>query len=388
MKNLINDQLDQLQEVLFALSDSIGQNPELGMVEYQSAAKLTGLLAEHGFTVEMNICSYETAFKSVYNSGKAGPTVAFLAEYDALPEIGHGCGHNMIGVMAASAGIGLSKVLADIGGRVIILGTPAEETMGAKVAMANQGVLADVDAAILVHPHGKTHASGISLAMDALQFEFKGQTSHAAAAPEKGINALDAVIQTFNAINALRQHDTSDVRIHGIITKGGVAANVVPDHAVAQFYVRAKRRRALAEVAEKVKNCARAAALATGAELTISNYELSYDDMNTNQKLSEAFSANLLAVGEAQVNPPPESFGSIDMGNVSYVAPAIHPYIGIGDETLVGHTVEMAAATFTPAAHQALLRGAKAMALTGYDLITNASLLAEIKAEFNQSLKK
>ncbi|MDF2631905.1 MAG: amidohydrolase [Caproiciproducens sp.] len=388
MKNLINHQLDHLQDVLFALSDSIGQNPELGMVEYQSAAKLTGLLADHGFTVDMNICGYETAFKAVYDSGKVGPTIAFLAEYDALPEIGHGCGHNMIGVMAAGAGIGLSKVLADIGGRVIVLGTPAEETMGAKVAMANQGVLADVDAAILVHPHNKTHASGISLAMDALQFEFKGHTSHAAAAPEKGINALDAVIQTFNAINALRQHVTSDVRIHGIITKGGVAANVVPDHAVAQFYVRAKRRKALAEVAEKVKNCARAAALATGAELTISNYEISYDDMNTNQKLSEAFSTNLLAVGEAKVNPPPESFGSIDMGNVSYVAPAIHPYIGIGDETLVGHTVEMAAATCTPAAHQALLRGAKAMALTGFDLITNANLLAEIKAEFDQSMKK
>lgn len=214
------------------------------------------------------------------------------------------------------------------------------------------------------------------------------KTSHAASAPEKGINALDAVIQTFNAINALRQHVTSDVRIHGIITKGGVAANVVPDHAVAQFYVRAKRRKALAEVVEKVKNCARAAALATGAELTISNYELSYDDMNTNQKLSEVFCANLLMVGEAYINPPPESFGSIDMGNVSYVTPAIHPYIGIGDETLVGHTVDMAAATFTPAAHPALLRAAKAMALTAYDLITNASLLAEIKAEFDQSLKK
>ena len=253
MKNLINDQLDHLQDVLFTLSDSIGQNPELGMVEYQSATKLTGLLTDHGFTVDMNICGYETAFRAVYDSGKVGPTIAFLAEYDALPEIGHGCGHNMIGVMAAGAGIGLSKVLAEMNGRVIVLGTPAEETMGAKVAMSSQGILAGVDAALLLHPHNKTHSSGISLAMDALQFEFKGQTSHAASAPEKGINALDAVIQTFNAINALRQHVTSDVRIHGIITKGGVAANVVPDHAVAQFYVRAKRRKVLAEVVEKVK---------------------------------------------------------------------------------------------------------------------------------------
>ena len=388
MKKLITDQLNQLQTTLSALSDSIGHNPELGRAEHQSAAKLIAFLTEHGFTVEQNICGYETAFKAVYDSGKVGPAIAFLAEYDALPEIGHGCGHNMIGVMAAGAGVGLSKTLAEIGGRVIVLGTPAEETMGAKVAMATQGVFADVDAALILHPHNKTHASGRSLAMDALQFEFKGKTSHAASAPEKGVNALDAVIQTFNAINALRQHVTSDVRIHGIITKGGVAANVVPDHAIAQFYVRAQRRNMLAEVAEKVKNCAHAAALATGAQLSISNYELSYDDMNTNQKLSEAFSANLLAAGEPVIEAPTETFGSIDMGNVSYVVPAIHPYIGIGDETLVGHTVEMAAATFTPAAHQALLRGAEALALTGYDLIAKAELLAAIQKEFVQSLKK
>ncbi|SDE06188.1 M20 family metallopeptidase [Sporomusa acidovorans] len=387
MKNQIMQELDHVQDALFSLSDSIGRNPELGTQEVQSAAKLTGLLREHGFTIAMNICGYQTAFKAVYDSGKPGPAIAFLAEYDALPEIGHGCGHNMIGAMAVGAGIGLSKVLADIGGKIMVLGTPAEETMGAKVIMARDGILADVDAALIVHPHNKTHASGVSLAMDALQFEFRGQTSHAASAPEKGINALDAVIQTFNAINALRQHVPSDVRIHGIITKGGVAANVVPDYAVAQFYVRARKRKTLDQVAEKVKNCARAAALATGATLTVSNYELSYDDMNTNQKLSAAFNANLLSIGEAVINPPPATFGSIDMGNISYVVPAIHPYVGIGDETLVAHTAKMAAATFTPAAHQALLRGAKAMALTGYDILTNKNLRAEMKQEFEQSLQ-
>lgn len=385
MKNKIVREIDKLNTQLCSISDYIGKNPELGMQEYKSAAKLTAILKEHGFKVEMNICGYETAFRAVYDSGKAGAAIAFLAEYDALPEIGHGCGHNMIGTMAVGAGIGLSKVLADIGGKVVVLGTPAEESMGAKVIMAEQGVLDDVDAAMIVHPHNKTHASGRSLAMDALQFEFRGRTSHAASAPEMGINALDAVIQTFNGINALRQHLTSDVRIHGIITKGGVAANVVPDYAVAQFYVRAGKRKALTQVVEKVKNCAKAAALATGAQLEISNYEISYDDMNTNQKLSQVFNSNLLSVGEPCINPPTESYGSIDMGNVSYVVPAIHPYIGIGDETIVGHTVEMAAATFTPEAHQALLRGAKAMALTGYDLITDNSLLAEIKTEFNSS---
>lgn len=387
MKTKILQEIESLEPALCAVSDFIGQHPELGMQEVQAAHKLTSVLKEHGFSVQTGIGGYETAFKAVYASAKSGSTVAFLAEYDALPEIGHGCGHNMIGSMAVGAAIGLSKVLESIGGTIIVLGTPAEETMGAKVVMAKEGVLAGVDAALILHPSGCTRRSGSSLAMDALQFEFRGRTSHAASAPEKGINALDAVIQTFNGINALRQHVTSDVRIHGIITKGGVAANVVPDHAIAQFYVRAARRNALDSIVEKVKNCARAAAIATGATLNISNYELSYDDMNTNETLSAAFNANLLASGEETINPPPESFGSIDMGNVSYVVPAIHPYIGIGDPELVAHTVAMAQATFTPAAHAALIRGAKAMALTGYDVLTDAALLEKVQAEFKQSVQ-
>lgn len=382
MKQAITKAIDGIEAKLCAVSDFIGTHPELGMQEAQAAEALTAVLRDHGFSVEIGLCGYATAFKAVYKAAKSGPAVAFLAEYDALPEIGHGCGHNMIGTMAVGAAIGLSKVAEEIGGTVVVLGTPAEETMGAKVIMAKEGVLDGLDAALILHPANLTRRSGSSLAIDALQFEFRGRTSHAASAPEKGINALDAVIQTFNGINALRQHVTSDVRIHGIITKGGVAANVVPDHAIAQFYVRSGRRRTLDAVVEKVKNCARAAALATGATLNISNYELSYDDMNTNETLSAAFNANLQAVGEATINPPPESFGSIDMGNVSYVVPAIHPYIGIGNTELVAHTVEMAQATFTPAAHAALLRGAKAMALTGYDVLTDAALLASIKAEF------
>lgn len=388
MKDIIKASLDQLQGVLFALSDDIGRNPELGMEEFASAGKLIGLLTAHGFVVEKGICGYGTAFRAVYDSGKDGPTVAFLAEYDALPEIGHGCGHNMIGVMSAGAGVGLSKVLSATGGRVLVLGTPAEETTGAKVVMVNQGIFTQVDAALLVHPHNQTYASGPSLALEALQFEFKGRTSHAASAPEQGINALDAVIQTFNGINALRQHVAAEVRIHGIITKGGVAPNIIPDQGVAQFYVRAPKRSSLEAVVEKVKNCARAAAVATGAALNITNYELPYDDMNTNETLSAVFNNNLLELGESHINPPPQSFGSLDMGNVSYVVPAIHPYIGIGDETLAGHTVEMAAATLTETAHQALLRGAKALALTGYDLLSKPELLAGVKAEFQDSLKK
>ena len=384
MKETIAAFLDTVQDKLYAINDDIYHHPELGRQEYRAVEMLTGLLKEYGFTLEIGLCGYDTAFRAVLESGKPGPTVAFLCEYDALPDIGHGCGHNMIGVMGAGAGIGLATVLTRIGGKIIVLGTPAEETDGAKVAMAAQGIFAGVDAAMLLHPDGVSYASGSSLAMEAVQFAFRGKASHAAAAPEKGINALQGVIQTFNGIGALREHLAADVRIHGIITHGGAAPNIIPDYAAARFYVRAGCQRTLAEVAEKVKNCARGAALMTGTGLEISAYEQAYADMNTNQALGELFTRNLLAAGEPCIYPPRNSFGSLDMGNVSYVVPAIHPYIGIADENLVGHTVEMAKATVTPKAHAALLRGTKALAWTGYDVLTDEHELAKIWREFRQ----
>jgi len=382
VKKIIVEKISGIQEHLWAISDYIYHNPELGMQEFKALDKLTELLHNYGFTIEKGICGYETSFLAACDSGRPGPTIAFICEYDALPEIGHGCGHNMIGVMGAGAGIGLSTALAASGGRVVVLGTPAEEVEGAKVAMVEQGVFDGVDVAMMVHPDGQTYTSGGSLAIDGLQFEFKGRSSHAAAMPEKGINALDAVIQTFNGINALRQHLTSDVRIHGIITHGGVAANIVPDYAVAQFCVRALQRKYLSEVVKKVKNCAQGAAAMTGAELTVSSYGISYDDMCTNQALSEAFNRNLLAVGELAVYPERSNSLSLDMGNVSHVVPAIHPYIGIGNPELMIHTTDMACATLSQYAHEALVRGAQAMACTGYEIISSPALLAAIKKEF------
>lgn len=386
MKEMIAHMIDNMRDRLCSINDYIYHHPELGKQEYRAVEKLTGLLIEHNFVVEIGLCGYDTAFRAEMDSGKPGPTVAFLCEYDALPGIGHGCGHNMIGVMSAAAGIGLSKVLSRTGGKVAVFGSPAEETSGAKVIMAKRGVFADIDVAMMLHPDGVTHASGFSLAMEAIQFAFRGKASHAAAAPEKGINALDAVIHTFNGINALRQHLPSDVKIHGIITEGGVAANIVPDYAVAQFYVRAGRMRHLADIVLRVENCARGAAVMTGAELEISHYEHSYADMNTNQVLSELLNSNLLATGEPYVYPPRNSYGSIDMGNVSYVVPAVHSYIGLGDATLISHTLEMAKATITNEAHQALIRGAKALAYTGYDIMADDSWLAKIRDEFDHSL--
>jgi amidohydrolase len=292
----------------------------------------------------------------------------------------------MIGTMSCGAAIALSKFMDQIGGRIIVLGTPAEETDGAKVYMAEEGIFNDIDAAMILHPDDQNHESGNSLAMDAIQFDFKGKTSHAAASPENGINALDAVILTFTGINALRQHITPDARIHGIITEGGKAANIIPDHAIAQFYVRASKKKYLKELVEKVKHIAEGAARMTGAALEISNYEISYDDMNTNMTLSDTFTANLKHLGITNIHPPRTSHGSIDMGNVSHVVPAIHPYISISNTPLSGHTVEFRDATLTDTAHTTLAAGASALALTGYDVMTNKELFNKMKAEFKKSI--
>ncbi|QAA34880.1 M20 family metallopeptidase [Clostridium manihotivorum] len=382
MKEIIKEEVYKVREKLFEINDFIYANPELGNNEYKAVETLTTFLKENKFEVQLGIDEIETAFKASYYSGIEGPSIALLCEYDALPGIGHGCGHNMIGTMSVGAAVALSKVINKTGGKIIVFGTPAEETDGAKVKLAERGCFEGIDAAMILHPGELTYKSGTSLAMDAIQFDFYGKTAHAAASPEKGVNALDAVILTFNGINALRQHVTSDVRIHGIISDGGKAANIVPDKATAQFYVRAAKKSYLKEVREKVCNVARGAALMTGAKLEISNYEISYDDMNTNNALSEAFNSNLKLVGIEDIKTPEGGHGSIDMGNVSYVAPAIHPTIGIGNPNLIGHTKDMADFTITKAAHEALLKGACALALTGYDVITDKELLKSIKKEF------
>ncbi|MCU9814929.1 M20 family metallopeptidase [Paraclostridium sp. AKS73] len=327
-------------------------------------------LQEHDFEIETEFLGIKTAFRATYDSKKEGPTIGYLCEYDALPEIGHGCGHNMIGAMSAGAGVILSKVLDDIGGKIIVYGTPAEETNGAKVVFAEQGVFDELDVAMMVHPSDKTIESGTSMALYPLQFTYTGKTAHAASCPQDGINALNSVIQLFNGIDALRQHVTPDVRIHGIITNGGVAANIVPDKAIAQFYFRASKKEILDDVLVKVKNIAKGAALMTGSKLEITRYELPNDNLKTNKSLSEAFSKNLRALGIKDIYEAKDT-GSSDIGNVSHKTPTIHPYIGISNCSVTGHSVNMADATTTPFAHERLLIGTLALAYTGYDVLVN-----------------
>lgn len=386
MKAILKTELDKIKEKICSMSDHLYENPELGDQEFKSMRLLIDYLKSHQFNIETGIVNRPTAFRATYKGKKDGPTIAFLAEYDALPSIGHGCGHNMIGTMSVGAGIILSKIVDKVGGNVIVLGTPAEETNGAKVAMSEEGIFDDIDVAMILHPAERSYVSGNSLAMDAIQFEYTGKSSHAAASPEKGINALDSVIQLFNGINALREHVPSDVRMHGVISEGGKAANIVPDRAVAQFYIRAGERDQLNEVVEKVTQIANGAALMTGAALEISNYELSYDNMITNEALSNAFTNNLLEIDDHPIEKSKMSYGSIDMGNVSHVVPAIHPYISLNDPSLVAHTIEFANQTITKDGHQAISKGILAMANTGYDVLTNKELLTAIQEEFKKNV--
>ena len=370
MKSILFEKGKEIHKELCEISDFIYHNPELGNEEYKAVEKLTSFLQEHNFEIETEFLGIKTAFRATYDSNKEGPIIGYLCEYDALPEIGHGCGHNMIGAMSAGAGIILSKVLNEIGGKIIVYGTPAEETNGAKVIFAEQGVFDELDVAMMVHPSDKTIESGTSMALYPLQFTYTGKTAHAASCPQEGINALNSVIQLFNGIDALRQHVTPDVRIHGIITNGGVAANIVPDKAVAQFYFRASTKEILDDVLVKVKNIAQGAALMTGSKLEMTRYELPNDNLKTNKSLSEAFSKNLRTLGIKNIYEAKDT-GSSDIGNVSHKTPTIHPCIGISNFNVTGHSVNMADATITPFAHERLLIGTLALVYTGYDVLMN-----------------
>ncbi|MBS4534259.1 M20 family metallopeptidase [Clostridium sp. D2Q-14] len=385
MINRVEDIISEIREDLIGLSRYILNNPELGYEEYKSSKKHIDILKKCGFNVEEKYMGMDTAFRAEYDSGKEGPTIAYLAEYDALPDIGHGCGHNLLGTVSTGSGIVLKKLLDNLSGKVLVIGTPAEETSGAKVRMVDGGAFDDVDIALMAHPSDFHEESGTSLALEAIQFTFRGKTAHAAASPEKGINALDAAINTFNNINALREHIRSDARVHGVIIEGGSAANIVPDLAICQFYVRATTKEYLIELSKKIKNCAKGASLAAGTELEITNYELSYDNMITNRALSKIYNERIKDMGVEYIKPFEESTGSLDMGNVSHVCPAIHPYFGIADREITGHTRELAKATDTELAYDSAMKAIGALVLTAIDIIENKNLLEEVKKEFENT---
>lgn len=388
MKEKVLNLINQLTPELNHLSLQIYNNPELGYEEFKSCKLHTELLSKYGFHIENNFSGVETGFKAVYKSEKPGLTISFLAEYDALPGIGHGCGHNLLGAVSSGAGIILKQIIDEIGGTVIVFGTPAEETSGAKVTYVENHEFDDVHIALMAHPANEYVKSGTSLALEPIQFEFFGKTAHAASAPHKGINALDAAIQTFNSINALREHIKSDSRVHGVIIEGGKAANIVPDYTKLQFYVRSTSKTYNLELLEKVKNCAKGAALATSCELKMTKYEYNYDNLVTNQKLSSIFNEKIYELTGIKMSEPNEETGSLDAGQVSQVCPTIHPYFDItNDLNIVGHTKEMADSTITDYAKEQMKNTIAALVLTAVDIIENPKLYEEIKYEFDNTVK-
>lgn len=383
LKQRVIAEIDCRRDDLIRISRAIHDNPELGFEEHQAAALLTDTLLAHGFEVERGVGGLPTAFlASAY--GRAGrPSVAFLAEYDALADLGHACGHNLIAASAVGAALGLKEVLPELAGSVHVIGTPAEETGGGKALLVDAGVFANIDAAMMVHPATKNLIGRLSLTACPIKIAFHGQAAHAAGSPDKGINALEAVLLTFGGINSLRQHLRDDARIHGIITHGGVAANIVPEYAEARFLVRALEPPYADEVLDRVRDCAEGASRATGARLVFETDGPRYEARWPNPRLVALFTGNMASLGvEMEQATGNERMGSSDMGNVSQVLPAIHPYLAIAPEEVAGHSAEFRQAAASPAGHRAMILGAKAMAMTAVDLLAEPVNLAEARSAF------
>lgn len=379
INKLIKDKVQTLMPELKEISNWMYDHPELGDEEYQIYDKLVHRLIAEGFEIEEQYLGIPTCFRATYDSGKPGRIVAYMSEYDALPAIGHGCGHNLICVAGLGSAFATKELIDKVGGKVVLLGTPAEENNGAKVDMAEKGTFDDIDVAIMTHPGDQNYATVSSLAMLAIEFTFIGKTAHAAACPEKGINALDAVINTFNNLNAFREHMPSDARVHGIITEGGVAANVVPERAVARFYVRANEKETVEYLKTRLINCAKGASLGAGTEMSICYYEKPYDNFRSNMQLSNIYFNNAKCFGIDDIKLERERAGSLDAGNVSHVVPTIHSIFKISEEEVVSHTREFASATQTEFAFENLERTICTMVKTGYDILESEVNLEQIK---------
>ncbi len=384
LKASVRGEIDTRRQQLRELSLKIHSNPELGFQEVRAAAWLTEYLEENGFSVERGICELPTAFKARYGEGR--PSVALLAEYDALPKLGHACGHNLICTIAVGAGVASKLAIDRCGGSVLVIGTPAEEIYAGKAIMAERGAFDNLDAAMMVHPSGHNTVAVQALACQTLEVEFFGKAAHAAAWPEEGINALEAMLQSFNAINSLRQHIRDTARIHGIITDGGEAANIVPAHSAGNFIVRAEDDAYLDELKQRVLNCFTGAATATGARLEYKWEDTRYSAMRNNPTLGQLFAQNMEALGrKIQSLEPSKGFGSTDMGNVSQLVPGIHPCIAIVPEGISEHSPEFAAAAASEAGIRGLVDAAKALAMTVVDVLASPETVTKIKEEFQQA---
>jgi amidohydrolase len=370
-KAAARETIERARSTLVPLSHRIHAHPELGFEEDLAATWLCEALADAGFAVERGVYELPTAF--VARAGSGPLHVAICAEYDCLPEIGHACGHNVIGTSAVGAAAGLARVADDVGLTVSVVGTPAEESGGGKILLLDRGAFAGVHAAMMVHPAPLDIADPMMLAWSQFDVHYHGKEAHASAFPELGINALDALTVAQTAIGLLRQHIRPTDRVHGIITKGGDAANVVPAHTSARYMVRAETSADLDEIQQKVFRCFEAGALASGARLDIRPASPPYADVKHDAEIASLYRHNAEKLGRFFPDlgvMARRASGSTDMGNISQALPSIHPTIGLGCFPVVNHQPEFAAFCATPVADQALVDGAVAMAWTAIDLAT------------------
>ena len=380
IKKAITDLVEERKTELAAIAEDLYRFSETGLKEYKSAALLTGILEREGFVLERGIAGLATAFRASF--GEQGPAIAILAEMDALPEIGHACGHNIIAAAATGAAIALRHALPKGAARILVLGTPAEELGIGKCELIKTGYFHDVDFALMVHPSSKRQVLKMYLGLAKVHFTYFGKPSHAAAYPEEGVNALDGAIQTFNGINALRQHVRQDVRIHGIITQGGVAPNIIPEKAACSFYVRADDLAEVEQVKKRVIDCAQGAALAAGCRLQVVEDELVLAPLKINHAFSALYSRQLAYLGlQESTAPADKNKGSSDIGNVSQVVPTIHPHVPIGEGIHI-HSEGFARATISVQGKSAVLEGAMTLALTVAELAASPEQRDAIKKEF------
>lgn len=382
----VTTRVDGFAADLVALSHDIHDDPELGFAEHHASARLVGALADAGFTTTTEVADLPTAFRAERIFGSGGPTIAIFCEFDALPEIGHACGHNIIATAGLGAALTVAQRLAETGGngRLVVLGSPAEEGGGGKVIMANDGDLSDVDVAVMVHPAGFDAVSRTNLGRVSLEAVFTGRASHAAAAPEQGLNALDAATLLLVAIGLLRQQLRTDSRLHANLVEGGDAINVIPERSRVKLFIRSPDVDYLrGRLYQALRDCVRGAAIATGTEFELTEVAPAYDPVRTNPVLADLAAEAFAALGRPidPVEGRSGNAGSTDMGNVSQLVPAMHPYIRV-TAGLAIHTRDFAAAARAEDGDRAVRDGASLLAITVAALFDHPDLVARAKAEF------
>jgi amidohydrolase len=384
LKKRVCGMIDEMAAELVGVSHEIHANPETAFQEVHAHKLLTDRLDAHGLNVTRGACGLDTAYISEFGTGAA--QIGILSEYDALPGIGHACGHNIIASSGLGAALALAKLGDDLPGRIRYLGTPAEESGGGKELMARQHAFDGLEASMMIHPAGIDLVTMPSIAMSEVRVTYKGKSAHAAAMPHAGVNALDALVTAYQSLAQLRQHIRDNERIHGIFNEAGIAPNIVPDHAVGTFYVRAPDGVTLAELKKRVQNCFEAGALSTGCEVEVQWAQADYLEIKDAWSLADKYRANAESIGRhffPLEKIPASGAGSTDMGNISHRMPSIHPMIACAPPNVVIHNPEFAKWAGSEKGDKAVLDGAKAMAMTAIDILGDETLRAQAWDEFN-----